>query len=307
MPLAILEQLFSRLDIQASQISNRRPARFMDRSSPEVLSGYDIDIPPLFSHFDEAYDSLENIRTSAMKAMQTLPPPHPAADPPLPATVEVQISLDLIRATSSIRLKQWSSAFDELQLRSQKFGPSEIESKHIQILKLHRILTGLLTNIDFVRAKLDEMIWDEYIEDFETMVGHVEMLLELEQGQRKSSFTFDMEIILPLYLVAAKCRHGGLRRRAISALRSQQRQEGVWNSHLTARVAEYVMQLEEEGLRGAVVPADVVSRKRVLGVEVTFDLQEKRANISYVKPKESSGIERLDAWIEWDSLGPSIL
>jgi hypothetical protein len=151
------------------------------------------------------------------------------------------------------------------------------------------------------------MMWDEYTESFETMVEHAEMLLQLECGQKQSSFTFDMEIILPLYIVAVKYRHGDLRRRAILALRSQQRQEGVWNSHLAARVAEYLMRLEEQGLCGTVVAADVVRRKRVLGVEVTFDPDEKRGNISYIKLKEGDGIERLDEWIEWKGLRPRIL
>jgi hypothetical protein len=239
--------------------------------------------------------------------MQNLPCPHPVSDPPPPATPEVQISLDLIRASSAIRLKQWSSAFDELHFQSQRFALGEFELKHIQILKLHYVLTGLLTDIDFVRATHDEMMWDEYTKSFETMVEHAEMLLQLERGQKQSSFTFDMEIILPLYIVAVKCRHGDLRRRAILALRSQNRQEGVWNSHLAASVAEYMMHLEEKGLRGTVVAADVVRRKRVLGVEVTFDREEKRGNISYIKLKESDGIERLNEWIEWKGLRPRIL
>jgi hypothetical protein len=303
----MLEQLFSRLDAQASQISNRRPRRLLYQSISETRSGCDISIPSSFCSFEEADGALEDIRTCAMKAMQSLPPTRPVADPPLSATAEVQISLDLIRDSSAIRLKQWSSAFEELLFQSQKTDVSEIESRHIQILKLHRIMADLHINIDFVRATRDEMMWDEYAEEFETMVGHAETLLKLEQGQKQSAFTFDTEIILPLYFVAAKCRHGRVRRMAISLLRSQQRQEGVWNSHLTARVAEYLMQLEEEGLHGTVVAADVVRRKRVLGVEVTFDLEEKRAIISYVKLKESNGIERLNEWVEWDSLVPKIL
>jgi hypothetical protein len=88
----------------------------------------------------------------------------------------------------------------------------------------------------------------------------------------------DSEVIMPLYFAAVKCRHGRVRRKAISSLRSQQRQEGVWNSFLIAKVAERSMQIEEEELEGTeVVVADILKCKRVLGVEVRFDLQAERS------------------------------
>jgi hypothetical protein len=246
--------------------------------------------------------ALEDIHTSAMKAMQSLPPPRPIADPPLSATAEVKISLDLIRDSSAIKLKQWSSAFGGLLHRSRRADMGEIESKHIQLLKLHRVMADLTLNIDFQRATRDEMMWDEYIDEFETIIAYTEALLELEEGQKHPSFMIDTEIILPLYFVAAKCRYGRVRKMAISLLRSQQRQEGVWNSIVMAMVAEHLMQIEEEGLHGAVLAADVVRRKRVLGVEVAFDLEERRANVSYIKFKESGGIERLSERVHWDSI-----
>lgn len=214
----------------------------------------------------------------------------------------IKVSLDLIRNSSAIRLKQWSSAFEKL-LQERNADLSAIELRYIQLLKLHRVMAEVNFNIDFARATRDETMWDEYFKEFEAILGHAESLLGSAEAPMRSTFLLDTELILPLYFVAAKCRHGKLRRKAISLLRSQQRQEGIWNSILTARVAEYLMQIEEEGLDGAVVTAgDVSRRKRVLGVEFTFDLQERRARVSYVKFRESGGVERLNEWVEWDSL-----
>jgi hypothetical protein len=154
----------------------------------------------------------------------------------------------------------------------------------------------------------DEMRWDDYAQEFETMVRYSEDYLKSTKTQKQPAFTLDTEIVLPLYFVAVKCRHGRVRRRAISLLRSQQRQEGVWNSLLTARVAERLMQIEEEGLGGTIVgAAEIVRCKRVLGVEVAFDLEERRANLSYVKLKENGGIGRVNEWVRWTNLVSKIL
>lgn len=268
---------------------------------------YDSDMSASFQSFEVARNMLEDIRTSAMQAMQSLPPPRLIVSTPQSPGAETKLSLDLICNSLGIRLKQWSSAFDSL-LRSRRDDITEDEKNGVQILKLSHILTCIIFNTDFVRAMSDEMLWDDYTDQFETMVGYAEDLLKSVKDQTQPAFMMEIEIIYPLYVVAAKCRHGRVRRKAISLLRSQQRQEGVWNSLLTARVAELLMQIEEEGLDGPIVSAaEVVRYKRVLGIELTFDLEERRANVSFVKLKENGGIDRLNEWLTWDSLVPKIL
>jgi hypothetical protein len=216
----------------------------------------------------------------------------------------IKLSLELIRNSSTIRLKQWSSAFEGL-LQAQMEDPSGFKQREIQILKLHRVLTGLNLSIDLGRTKGDEMMWDDYTEEFETMVGYAEDLLKSTKPQEQAAFTLETEVILPLYFVAVKCRHGRVRRKAISLLRSQYRQEGMWNSFLAVKVAEHSMQIEEKDLDSAVVAAaEISSYKRVLGVEVRFNLEQGRANLSYVKIRENGGIERVDECIRWTCFGP---
>jgi hypothetical protein len=58
------------------------------------------------------------------------------------------------------------------------------------------------------------------------------------------------------------------------------------------------MQIEEEELEGTeVVAADVLRCKRVIGVEVRFALEQRGANLTYVKLKENGGIDRVNEWI----------
>ncbi|KAL1839196.1 hypothetical protein VTJ49DRAFT_1785 [Mycothermus thermophilus] len=64
----------------------------------------------------------------------------------------------------------------------------------------------------------------------------------------KPSFSADLGIVPPLYVVATKCRDPRLRRQAIRLLRSSARREGMWDSELTARIAMWIAEVEEEGL-----------------------------------------------------------
>ncbi|SPN98919.1 uncharacterized protein DNG_01958 [Cephalotrichum gorgonifer] len=63
----------------------------------------------------------------------------------------------------------------------------------------------------------------------------------------KPSFSADLGIVPPLYVVATKCRNYAVRRRAIELLRSSSRREGMWDSQLSGIIGEWVASIEEEG------------------------------------------------------------
>ncbi|KAF1730785.1 Transcriptional regulatory protein moc3 [Beauveria bassiana] len=123
-------------------------------------------------------------------------------------------------------------------------------------------------------------------------------------GRRlKPSFSADLGIVPPLFVVATKCRDPWLRRQAIQLLKSSARREGMWDSELTSNIATWVMQLEEQGVPGgggaAVPPAfdprnpgaggyadaqGVVQRtipedRRIMLKAADFDLRSRYADI----------------------------
>lgn len=61
----------------------------------------------------------------------------------------------------------------------------------------------------------------------------------------KPSFSADLGIVPPLFVVATKCRDPIVRRQAIQLLRSSARREGMWDSELAAHIGQWIMQLEE--------------------------------------------------------------
>lgn len=110
------------------------------------------------------------------------------------------------------------------------------------------------------------------------------------------SFSADLGIVPPLYVVATKCRDPNLRRQAIHILRSSARREGMWDSELTARIAEWVMLVEEHDPLNPARPAYDANRdssaayndvpkmtipeeRRIMVKSVDFDLRARYADV----------------------------
>ncbi|KAB8268019.1 hypothetical protein BDV30DRAFT_246045 [Aspergillus minisclerotigenes] len=91
-----------------------------------------------------------------------------------------------------------------------------------------------------------EDAWDQFRPEFETIVSLVESyLLSTRQLPQKRTFSFDLGIVSPLYIVGVRCRYISIRYRAIWLLESCERREILWDSTLTAMAARRVMEFEE--------------------------------------------------------------
>jgi hypothetical protein len=101
----------------------------------------------------------------------------------------------------------------------------------------------------------------------------------------KASFALDLGIVPPLFVVATKCRDRKLRREAIRLLFSSPRREGMWDSILSGRVGEWIIEIEEEGLSpwerpwGKAAMEKVEEERRVMVKEILFDLQRREATL----------------------------
>jgi hypothetical protein len=182
----------------------------------------------------------------------------------------------------------------------------------VSVLRVHKIFMGFYFCVDLERALRDEGLWDEHTEDFEEIVRLSEDIIGPHEGSAehgggvKRLLCHDTGnvtgIILPLNFVATKCRVRSIRWKAIELMRRTKRQEGLWNSVLTAMAAEQLVRLEEEGPVEEKVPRE----KRIRCAEVRFDLQERRARLRYGRleigvfahppPREMEWIEGSICW-----------
>lgn len=172
-------------------------------------------------------------------------------------------------------IEAWSEAFGPILCSRAAPGVSSQEKAAIAVLKMTQVMGQILFSMTFsdseghfdhfnaqFREIVDlgrEVVGDEErraaekrcpdphtcrhhkAQDADIFGGH-----EYTASHIKPSFSADLGIVPPLYVVATKCRNPLIRRQAIQLLRSSSRREGMWDSELTARIGSWIMDIEEE-------------------------------------------------------------
>ena len=214
------------------------------------------------------------------------------------------------------RLDSWSAAF--AHILDNRFGPnvSAQEKAGIAVLKMFQVMGQLL----FLMTVHDsEAAFDAFSPQFALIVDLATEVVGDEERRAaakrcpdpsrcvhrtlagdfmgasehfrafhvKPSFSADLGIVPPLYVVATKCRDSVIRRRAIQLLRSSSRREGMWDSQLSGLIGEWVASIEEEPLPGGEAPSPewgavrhVPADRRVMVYSVDFDLRSRFARLS---------------------------
>ncbi|KAF8850074.1 hypothetical protein BDZ45DRAFT_633415 [Acephala macrosclerotiorum] len=197
-------------------------------------------------------------------------------------------------------IDSWSASFESfLSIHCSKF--SENERKGAGMLQILRDVG--YTSLKIERSRFDDqMVWDEFCPMYEKIVNLAADILESNAGIPQ--FTLDMGVIGPLYEVTARCRDPFVRRKAIALWKSAQLQEGIWNSFLTATVAEKVVQIEEAGLGEVRCCADVPDSARISNVDPNFDPVGRKARLKYLRlghvSEELSQVHQVvEEVIEW--------
>jgi len=173
-------------------------------------------------------------------------------------------------------LKRWATAFQPIMDRSRS-SEGQMELLPALLMKLHeKLLFILLVGLKFH----EECLFDQFLPEFTEIVALAETLLahpSLAHSAGKAVFIFDPNIVLPLLVVAIKCRNWGIRRKAIELLQANPRREGTWDSSLAAGIGFWHMTIEEEGLQtGDFVP----EKNRVCMAGVTQDFEKRTARLS---------------------------
>jgi len=196
---------------------------------------------------------------------------------------------------------KWSAALDAfIETRGESLTP---EVKGLRILQVQSHLA--LTTLRLTRTTVDEddqTLWDEFIPMYDKIIALAADVIEPDDGENtKPSFTIDLGVIAPLFEVISRCRDPVIRRRGVSLLKSRYRQEGVWNSFLVAKVAERLVEIEEEGLGEVKSCKDVPDWARISDVHPVFDPVRRRATLTYGRWGGKNNFQRrtIQEVIEW--------
>jgi hypothetical protein len=143
-------------------------------------------------------------------------------------------------------LRAWRCAVKDLERRTtfsldDAIALSRLKAlNHINDIFVQRIV--LKSQTDF----------DQHLDDFKAAVEHMKFFLDSAESSTSqnpaANFTFEMGIILGLYMTACRCRCPVTRREALSMLERNPPREGLWDAQQHYVVAKRVIELEEREL-----------------------------------------------------------
>ncbi len=269
----------SRRMLTRTQMLGTRPMLLQTKPSDKV-PGFCAEVPAIFSSLEEARNSMDYQWNKCVHLLGDIEQYNTYAK-----IVPVKPHLDANQQAFSIVVRKWLVAFQALL---QKDGKS-FDHKSLQAartLQINQIFMMIYNRMSIFDVLIDETVWDRFLSCFKQILDFCSLIVESTACDHISQkpgpeFCLDMNIVAPLYAVAHRCRDPAVRRKAISLLYNSPRQEGIWDSILTARVAERLMGIEEEGLGIVTCAADIPDWARITDVNVKFDFQGRLGTVSY--------------------------
>ena len=255
----------------------------------EIEKGFCPEIPAAFSSLVQAKNSLDYHWNTRLEFLNDLEGDTGCAvvdgHRPLDALGTIEAARELMFDV----VDRWLVAYRAFL---QKHGRS-LDGRKMQAartLEISHSLAMMYLKVSTTYSNNDVTAWDWFTEDFEHIVDLATLILKSSNGDkftknRGPDFTLDMGIVAPLFVVASKCRHPIIRRKAVALLYAAPRQEGIWDSVLTARVAERLIGIEEAGLGNVDRCEDVPDWARIAEIDVKFDLQERLGTVKYSRQR----------------------
>ncbi|OJJ96903.1 hypothetical protein ASPACDRAFT_34093 [Aspergillus aculeatus ATCC 16872] len=201
-----------------------------------------------FQSLDQAADYLQILVTQVMRLRNTRHQISPTGTmPPLPSC---------LNHTVRGQLETWSRRFEFfLQLPGGSSSPSAPASNTQPLVTLLRLQYTIALILLEGYGPGREMDYDKFLPQFRQCValaGEVAAAHHRYVGSSaRATFTPEIGFIPVLYIVGVKCRHPVVRRQVLEILRRQPMREAAWDSILTARIVERVIEIEESGSGGA--------------------------------------------------------
>lgn len=256
-----LSPIFSRYQGSSETVHEMGSSTFKTSSPAGHVSVQEAKVPKTFSNLHHARNWLHTVLEATFSSVRD-------------GFDDIRSQMRLTEFQSRIQqpLQLWHTTFvkfldmfDNYQDKNAKRG--------ICMLKIHYLVASiLLATLPFK----DEMLFDAYVDDFREIVSLCSDFAELEKTPKSQSashvsFSFDLSIIMPLYLTATRCREPKIRRAARDLLLTMQRREGLWQSGVTGLVVQQVIKIEESGLSTVASCQDILPQYRIRLMQMHYD------------------------------------
>lgn len=181
----------------------------------------------------------------------------------------------LPRRSLTTALRQWKHALDSSDLSSES---PMLRECTVNLLELYFHVSIIITETYGAQS---ETIFDQYTTRFQTVVDLAMSITETRRQELQGFsliFSFDLGITPPMFLVASRCRHPLIRRRAVNLMLESPFYHGAWQDRYSGLCARRIIELEEQDTPIIGGQRSVSEEHRVR--KVAADLQEERSQIS---------------------------
>lgn len=224
--------MYTRLGIASFLFGSMSPA------VPEELKTF-VSPPSQFSTLSEARSLLYTLLEEVLRFGAVVEPRIFEGS----ASVEELASLGATQQKYLSYLDQWHVAFTVL-ISTQR--PNHSLSTTISLMQIyyHGALVWLATALSPYQLE-----YDLHTAAFASIIGHASTIVNTaHRGSNLHAFSFETEIVAPLYWVAIKCRQPLLRRAALRLLMRDElkgRRENMWHSNESIAITTHVIAMEE--------------------------------------------------------------
>jgi hypothetical protein len=172
------------------------------------------------------------------------------------------------QATLTTVLARWNKAFHPILMEARQNMTSRL---HLKALELHIsvVAAEIIVSSTIYR---EEIMFDKFTPQFQYISSTCRCVLEKEpelqaSGDPKSQFSGGL--IMLLYYAATRCRDPAVRWDAIAVLKEWPSRHGIWDSWQAAKVAEWIVSIEELGCDSdGFIPEERRVRITSLNVEI---------------------------------------
>jgi hypothetical protein len=236
-------------------------------------------MPSSFSDLHEAHRYWELAMRQSTHFIHSASPLIGAGEGPAVSAV----TLGSLRRTSTspikivpIDFRAECGTYATENLRWQAAARHLLSSPNSKIQSAATFLKCLSLATELVFASLlikSECEYDVYLPRFREIVILARSLSRNEPSQGHGTFSIDFGIVPALLTAVKSCWDRVVRREALGILKSSPRREGVWDGLLMAGIGERIIDIEEEGLEGEIVPEYARVRLAKVEVEVSTRLR----------------------------------
>ncbi|KAE8443428.1 hypothetical protein EG329_001910 [Mollisiaceae sp. DMI_Dod_QoI] len=306
-----LIRAFDRLDVQS--MSHSDPFTLDEHIKlKDVYNDRTEDLPPVFLDLKTARDSFNCIsRRAAHFASMAWKLEHVESDKPShslwdPVTMDWRTYLSQEHGMFTRFSEQWMDSFSAIYNSARETvqtTPAPFSNNVIAPLAMRSHFLAMRLALRHF-SDVEEIAWDRSMPEFVEMLANSEIILA---NRNRGVFSFDLQSVWPLDVIAKKCRNPRMRRRAIQLLKNKPRREGMWDSIVAALVCEWVVNVEEEGM---LEDGSIPESARVRNIGVELDSENRKAKVWCFLPakindaelgneKENHSIRKRETFLEW--------